>query len=89
MSWCLVINNEHFHGKIMQKMCIKASHRPLFSFGKQPKTAIACKKCFWKYGNLKEDYQKAFKKLTWFFALPPAPFYGQDYEKQKVSGISY
>ena len=29
----------------------KASPRPFFKFGKQPKTAIACKKLFWKYDN--------------------------------------
>ena len=29
------------------------------------------------------------KKVTWFFPLHAAPFYGQDYEKQKRSGTSY
>ena len=29
------------------------------------------------------------KKVTWFFPLHPVPFYGQDYEKQKMSRTSY
>ena len=37
---------EHFYGKIIQKMCTKASPRLLFYFGKQPKTAISWKKFF-------------------------------------------
>ena len=32
---------------------------------------------------LKEDYQKALKKLTLFFVLNPVPFNGQSYQKQK------
>ena len=43
----------------MEKSCSKyapnASPRPLFYFGKQPKTAIACKTFF---DILKGDYQK-------------------------------
>ena len=34
------------------------------------------------------DYQKALKKLTLFFLSNPAPFNGQDYEKQKGPGTS-
>ena len=41
-----VLNKEHFYLKIMQKWAPKASPRPLFYFGKQTKTAIACKKFF-------------------------------------------
>ena len=37
---------------------------------------------------MKEDYQKAFKKLTLFFLLNPVPFNGQNYQKQKESGTS-
>ena len=37
---------------------------------------------------LKEDYQKAFKKLTLFVLLSPVPFNGQRYEKHKGSGTS-
>ena len=32
---------------------------------------------------MKEDYQKALKKLTIFFLLNPVPFNGQSYQKQK------
>ena len=35
-----------------------------------------------KIRYFENDYQKILKKLTWFFLLPSAPFYGQDYEKQ-------
>ena len=43
-----VLNKEHFYGKIIRKCAPKASPGPLFYFGKQPKTAIACKKFFLK-----------------------------------------
>ena len=32
---------------------------------------------------MKEDYQKALKKLTLFFLSNPVPFNGQSYQKQK------
>ena len=48
--------------KSYRKCAPKANPRPLFNFVKQPKTAIACKKLFWKYGILKEEYQKALEK---------------------------
>ena len=34
---------------------------------------------------MKEDYQKALKKLTLFFLSKPVPFKGQNYQKQKGS----
>ena len=37
---------------------------------------------------MKEDYQKALKKLTLFFLLNPVPFNGQNYQKQKGPGTS-
>ena len=37
---------------------------------------------------LKEDYQKAFKKLSLFFLSNPVPFNGQSYQKQKGPGTS-
>ena len=37
---------------------------------------------------LKEDYLKAFKKLTLFFLLNPVPFNGENYQKQKRPGNS-
>ena len=51
-------------GKSCRKCAPNASPRSLCSFGKQPKTAIACKKLFLKKDILNEDYQKLFKKLT-------------------------
>ena len=38
---------------------------------------------------MKEDYQKAVKKLTIFFLSNPAPFNGQSYQKQKGSGTGH
>ena len=35
---------------------------------------------------LKEDHQKALKKLTLFFLVNPVPFNGQSYQKQKGCG---
>ena len=37
---------------------------------------------------MKEDYEKALKKLTLFFLSKPVPINGQDYEKQKWPGTS-
>ena len=37
-------DKECFYKKIRQKMCSKATPKPLYNFGKQPKTAIACTK---------------------------------------------
>ena len=37
---------------------------------------------------MKEDYQKALKKLTLFFLSNPVPFNGQSYKKQKGLGAS-
>ena len=50
-----VLNKEHFYGKSCRKCVPNASPRPLFYFGKEPKTAIACKKLFLKWGILKGD----------------------------------
>ena len=40
-------------------------------------------------GILKEDCQKALKKLTLFFLSNPVPFNGQSYQKQKGPGTSH
>ena len=37
---------------------------------------------------MKEDYQKALKKLTLFFLSNPVPFNRQSYQKQKGPGTS-
>ena len=42
----------------------------------------------YKKDILKEDYQKAFKKLILFALSNPGPSYGQCYQKQKGSGTS-
>ena len=41
-----VLNKEPLYKKSCRKCGPIASHRPLFYFGKQPKTAIACNKFF-------------------------------------------
>ena len=38
---------------------------------------------------MKEDPQKALKKLSLFFHSIPVPFNGQSYQKQKGSGTSH
>ena len=38
---------------------------------------------------LKEEYQKALKKLTLFVLSNPFPFNAQNYQKQKGPGTSY
>ena len=44
------------------------------NFGKKTKTDIAYKKLFLKQDILKEDYQKALKKLTFIFSFKPNLF---------------
>ena len=39
-------------------------------------------------GILKEDYQKALKKVISFFLSNPVPFNTQNYQKQKGPGTS-
>ena len=62
-------------------MCTKSLSQTSFYFGKQPKTAIACKKFFQKQDVLKGDDQKPLKNLTLFFLSNPVPFNGQCYQK--------
>ena len=68
----------------MEKSCrnyaLKSSPWPLLNFVKQLKTTIACKKLICKWDILKEDYQKASKKLTLFFLSNPISFNKQDHE---------
>ena len=63
---------ENVHGKLVPDP---------FYFGKQPKTAIACKN-FLRIIYFKRELWKAFKKVS--FILNPVPFNGQSYKKQKV-----
>ena len=53
--------------KPCRKCAPKVNSRPLLNLIKQPKTAIACKEFFYKSDILKENYQKALKKITLFF----------------------
>ena len=43
---------------------------------------------YFKSNILKEDYQKALKKLNLFFISNPVPFNIQSYQKQNQSGTS-
>ena len=45
-------------------------------------------KNYFKSKILKEDYQKALKKVTSFFLWNPVPFNRQNYQKQKGPGTS-
>ena len=78
--------------KSHRKCALKASHRPLFNFGKYPKQTLHAQNSFknkfkkedFKEDYLfKEDYQKPFKKSTLSFLSNPVPFNGQSYQKQK------
>ena len=41
-----------------------------------------------KLDVLKQDYQKALKRVTLLFLLNPVPFNRQNYQKQKGPGTS-
>ena len=62
----------------MEKSCRKCTpkdrSRPLFNFGNNPKQPLNARNSFKNKTFLKEDYQKAFKKLILFFLLSPVPF---------------
>ena len=55
----------------MEKSCRKcaASPRPLFYFGKQPKTAIACKE-FLQKQDILEGIIKSLLKIKLYFFFP-------------------
>ena len=75
--------------KLCRKCALKASPRPLFYFGKQPKTDIACmQEILLKIRYFERDYQKPLKKLTLFFLSNPVPFNGPSHQKQKELGTS-
>ena len=63
--------------KVCKKSAVKTSPIPLFSFGKQLKTANTCKRLL-KISYFKTDHEKG--NLI---------FYGQDYVKQKRPGTSH
>ena len=53
--------------KTCRKWATRVNSRTLFNFIKYPKTAIACKEFFYKSDILKQNYQRAFKKITLLF----------------------
>ena len=53
----------------MQKMCTKASHRPLLVLVNNPKQPLHARNSFKKY-ILKGDYEKDLQK----FSFGPSPF---------------
>ena len=63
-----------FLEKSCRKWAPKASATTPFYFGKQPKTAIACKKILLKIRYFERGLSKPFKKLTIFFLFEPSPF---------------
>ena len=67
--------------KSCRKCAPKASPRSLFYFGKQPKTAIACKKFFLRYFG--RGLSKTFKKVNFIFSLQPNPFQWTKLSKTK------
>ena len=56
--------------KPCRKCAPKTNSRPFFNFGKQTQTAIPCKEFFYKSDILKENYQKALRKLILFSFKP-------------------
>ena len=53
--------------KPRKKCALKVNSRSLFNFIKKSETAIARKELFCKSDILKENHQKALKKITLFF----------------------
>ena len=74
----------------MKKSCRKCASKasPRLLLLNNPKQPLYGR-IFFKNNILKEDYQKALKKLTLFFLLNPVLFNGQSYQKQKGSGTSH
>ena len=57
--------------KSCRKCALKASSRPVFYFGKQPKTAIDARNYF---KNRVRALLKTFKKINFIFCFKPSPF---------------
>ena len=66
--------------KLCRKCAPKASPRPLFNFGKRPKTPIMrlCMKLFYKIKYFEKGPSKILKKLTLIFLLNLVFFNGQN-----------
>ena len=63
--------------KSCRKCAPKATRKAHFNFGKQPKTAIACKKLFYTCDILKKGHQKTFK-VNFIFLSNAVLFNGKD-----------
>ena len=61
---------------------------PFLILVNSPKQSLSCKKFIWKQDILREDYQKALKKLTLFFLWNPVPFNGQNYQKRGLELVT-
>ena len=72
---------ENVHQKLAPDPCLILLNNP-----KQP---LHGTNSFKKSNILKENYQKALKKLTLFFLSNPISFNGQSHQKQKGSGTSH
>ena len=68
----------------MKKSCRKCASKasPRLLLLNNPKQPLYGRN-FFKNNILKEDYQKALKKLTLFFLLNPVLFNGQSYQNKK------
>ena len=60
----------------------KLARDPFLILLNNPKQPLLARNSFLKKGILKEDYQKASKKLSLVFLSKPAPFNGQSYKNQ-------
>ena len=81
-----VLKKEHFIGKSCKKVHQRLFLDPFLTLVNNPKKPLRARNSF--KNILKEDYQKAFKKLISFFLWNPVPFNGQSYLKQKGPGTS-
>ena len=59
--------------KLYRKYAPKASPKPIFNFGKWPKTSIACKEFFYKSNIWIEDYLKVWKWSAFFLSDDMSP----------------
>ena len=60
--------------KSCRKCAPKASPRPLFYYGKQPKIVMVCIKIILKIRYFERGLSKTFKKVNFIFSFEPSPF---------------
>ena len=68
-----VSNKEHFYRKMMQKMCSKASPRPLYNFGKKRKSHCM-QEILLKVIYFERGLSESLKKGNFVFSFDPSPF---------------